>query len=91
MLLTLATQQPRMLLTIVQHTPSWVWMLLAALIWLGASQFFARSAGLRRVLLMPVAMTVFSVWGLGSAFGALPQLPAILGAWLVAACAVAAL
>ena len=56
-----------MLLTIVQHTPSWVWMLLAALIWLGASQFFARSAGLRRVLLMPVAMTAFS--GLGPGLG----------------------
>lgn len=47
MLLNIVTQQPRMLLTIVQHTPSWVWMVLAALIWLGASQFFARSiAGL---------------------------------------------
>lgn len=91
MLLTLATQQPRMLITIVQHTPTWVWLLLAALVWLGASQFFARSAGLRRVLLMPIAMAVFSAWGLGSAFGAAPQLAGVLGAWLAVACAVAGL
>ena len=90
MLLTLATQQPRMLLTIVQHTPTWVWLLLAALIWLGASQFFARSAGLRRVLLMPIAMAVFSAWGMASAFGSAPQIAGILAAWLGTACAVAA-
>ena len=91
MLLTLVTQQPRMLFTIVQHTPSWVWLLLAALIWLGASQLFARSAGLRRVLLMPIAMAIFSAWGVGSAFGAAPQLAGVLGAWLAVACAVAGL
>lgn len=91
MLLTIATQQPRMLLTIVLHTPTWVWMLLAALIWLGASQMFARRAGLRRVLLMPIAMAVFSAWGMGSAFGAVPQIGEILAVWLVAACLVAAL
>ena len=91
MLLTLATQQPRALLTIVQHTPSWVWMVLATLIWLGGSQFFARSVGLRRVLLMPIAMAVFSVWGIGSTFGAVPQVAGVLLAWLAAACAVTAL
>lgn len=90
MLLTLATQQPRMLLAIVQHTPTWVWMLLAALIWLGASQLFARSAGLRRVLLMPMAMAVFSAWGMASAFGGASQIAGILAAWLATACAVAA-
>lgn len=91
MLLTLATQQPRMLLTIAQHTPNWVWMLLAALIWLGASQFFARTVGLRRVLLIPIAMAVFSAWGIGSAFGAAAQMVGILAAWLGVACTVTAL
>lgn len=91
MLLTLATQQPRALLSIVQHTPSWVWMVLAALIWLGTSQFFARSVGLRRVLLMPIAMAVFSVWGISSTFGGAPQVAGVLAAWLAAVCAVAAL
>ena len=91
MLLTLATQQPRMLLTIVQHTPTWVWLVLAALLWLGASQMLARRAGLRRVLLMPIAMGVFSAWGMGSAFGAAPRIGSILAVWLAAACAVAAL
>jgi hypothetical protein len=89
--MTIATQQPRMLLTIVLHTPTWVWMLLAALIWLGASQMFARRAGLRRVLLMPIAMAVFSAWGMGSAFGAASQIVEILAVWLGTACAVAAL
>lgn len=91
MLLTLATQQPRMLLTIVQHTPTWVWGVLAVLICLGISQLFARRAGLRRVLLMPIAMTVFSAWGMGSAFGTVPRIGSILVAWLAVACAVAAL
>ena len=59
MLLTLVTQQPRALPTIVQHTPSWIWMVLAVLIWLGGSQFFARSVGLRWVLLMAIAIAVF--------------------------------
>lgn len=91
MLLTLVTQQPRALLTIVQHTPSWVWMVLAALIWLGASQFFARRVGLRWVLMMPMAMAIFSVWGMGSTFGATPLMAGVFVAWLAAACAVAAL
>ena len=59
MLLTLVTQQPRALPTIVQHTPSWRWMVFAVLIWLGGSQFFARSVGLRWVLLMAIAIAVF--------------------------------
>ncbi len=91
MLLALATQQPRMLLTIVQSTPTWVWMLLAALMWLGASQCIARSVSLRRVLLVPIAMAVFSAWGMASAFGSASQLTGILTAWLGTACAAAAL
>lgn len=91
MLLTLATQQPRVLLTIAQHTPFWVWMLLAALIWLGVSQCFARTAGLRRVVMLPIAMAVFSVWGIAQAFGAAPQLLEILIAWCLVAGTVAVL
>lgn len=35
MLIQIATHQPRRLPAIVQHTPVWVWGLLAALLWLG--------------------------------------------------------
>lgn len=90
MLLTLVTQQPHALLSIVQRTPSWVWLVLAALVVLGASQLMARSAGLRRVLLMPIAMAVFSAWGIASAFGGAVQVVGVLATWLAAACAVAA-
>lgn len=91
MLLTLATQQPRVLLTIAQHTPFWVWVLLAALIWLGVSQCFARTAGLRRVVMLPIAMAVFSIWGIAQGFGAAPRLLEILIAWCLVACTVGVL
>jgi hypothetical protein len=90
MLLTLATEHPQALLTVVARTPTWVWVLLAALVALGASQCFARSAGLRRVLTMPIAMAGFSAWGLASAFGGAAQIAGILAGWLLAASAVAA-
>ena len=35
MRIQIATHQPRRLPAIVQHTPVWVWGLLAALLWLG--------------------------------------------------------
>ena len=38
MLIQIATHQPQMLSAIVKHTPIWVWGLLAALLWLGASR-----------------------------------------------------
>ena len=90
MLLQLLLNEPRALITIVQRTPFWVWLVLAALIGLGVSQFFARSTSLRRVLILPIAMAVFSAWGMASAFGGAPQVVGVLAAWLTAACAVAA-
>lgn len=86
MLLQLLVQQPRMLGQVVQNTPYWVWGLLAGLLWLGASQLFARTVGLRRVLLMPLVMTGLSVYGLVSAFGGASVL-----AWLAATAMVTAL
>lgn len=88
MLIHIATHQPQMLASIVQGTPSWVWYLLAALLWLGLSQTLPRQAGLRRVLLMPLALAAFSAWGLLSAFGAEPGGGA-LAVWLLAAGAAA--
>lgn len=77
-----------MLNQIFTNTPRWVWGLLLALLWLGLSQAVARSASLRRVTLMPLAMTGLSLYGTVSAFGADAQL---LLVWLGACVLTAAL
>ena len=71
-------------LQIISFTPLWVWGLLAALLALGYSQTRDRSASLNRIVIMPVAMTGFSLWGTISAFGATA---AVLGIWSAAAAA----
>lgn len=91
MLIQLLTQEPRAAGAILSQTPGWVWGALAVLLWLGASQLFDRTAALRRVLLMPVAMAGFSAYALASAFAGSPQVGAAIGVWLLAAFAVAAL
>ncbi|MBA2672999.1 DUF6622 family protein [Ramlibacter sp.] len=88
MLLQIVTHNPQMLGTIVKNTPPWVWGLLAGLIALGISQARERSASLARTAIMPVAMTVFSLWGLFTAFGNSAQLAGVAGAWLAAAATV---
>ena len=90
MLLQLLANQPLMLGQIVRQTPYWVWGLLAALVWLGASQLFDRTASLVRVLVMPLAMTGFSLYGLASAFGGAGHTAGTLAAWAVAAAGTAA-
>jgi len=71
-----------MMLRILTNTPTWVWGLLAALLALGISQMFTRTAGLARVMLLPAAMTGLALYGIVSAFGAAP---ATLLAWCTAA------
>lgn len=85
MLIPMLIQQPRMLGTVLQHTPVWVWGLLAGLIGLGLSQARARTAGLARVALMPVVMTTLSLWGTVSAFGGSPLFGYVMLAWMVGA------
>ena len=63
-------------LGILQHTPVWVWPLLAALMALGVMQAFARTVALRRITLLPVAMLALSLWGVASVFGSGPALVA---------------
>lgn len=91
MLIQMLTQQPRAIFTIVANTPVWVWGVLAALIALGVSQCFARSAGLRRVLLLPTGLALFSGWGITSAFGAAVNLSSALAVWLTTAAVVTVL
>ncbi|MBS0445816.1 MAG: hypothetical protein JSR59_07690 [Proteobacteria bacterium] len=77
-----------MLLQIVEHTPVWVWGLLAALIALGASQARDRDVSLGRVTVLPFGLIVLSLFGVTSAFG---HQPTALFAWLVGAGAAAAI
>ncbi len=72
------------LLAIVQHTPSYVFVIFAALLWLGVSQLFTRKIKLRRVVLMGMGMAGLSLYGALSAFpGQLLTLPV----WLTVAAA----
>jgi hypothetical protein len=67
-----------MILTILQHTPLWVWGLLAALIALGLAQARDRDMTLSRLLVMPLVLLALSLVGVLSSFG----IGAIaLGAW----------
>ena len=59
-----------MLIQIVLHTPLWVWAILLALLWLGLSQTVSRQVGLRRIILLPLAMTAMSLHGTFTSFGA---------------------
>lgn len=84
MLISLLVQQPQMLAAILRSTPSWVWALFAALLWLGFSQARDRKAGLLRVSLMPLVMTAFAVWGMSTAFGASPMFGYAMLMWMFA-------
>jgi len=65
------------ILVILQHAPSWVWGLLAALLALGLAQTQPRRISLRRVALLPAAMLAWSLWGVVSGFDS----ALALGAW----------
>jgi hypothetical protein len=92
MLIDMVVHQPQSLVQVAAHTPYWVWGLLAALVALGVSQMRDRSAGLRRVLVVPAARGVFSVAGVVSAFGTSGQTSAqAVGTWLLAAAVITVL
>ena len=61
-----------MLTEILVHTPRWVWAILLVLLWLGLVQTTPRQARLRRVILLPLAMTGLSLYGTLSSFGTVP-------------------
>ncbi len=65
-----------MVISILQHTPVWVWALLSALVALGLVQTQTRQMTLGRAALLPVIMVTLSVAGVASRFGvhALPLL-----------------
>ena len=69
-----------MITSILQHTPVWVWGLLAGLIALGVSLAFTREITLRRATIMPLAMAGLSLYGVASAFS---HHPLALLAWAI--------
>jgi hypothetical protein len=90
MLIQILLNKPQAIGTIVAQTPVWVWGLLAGLLTLGLSQVSSRTATLRRVTIMPVVMTVFSLSGTVTAFGNSPQFATVLLVWAAATAAVVA-
>ena len=67
-----------MFIAIVQHTPVWVWGLLAGLVALGLSQTRDREVSLPRVTILPLVMIALSLSGVFSAFG---HVPVAFGGW----------
>ncbi len=61
-----------MLVQILIGTPTWVWALLTLLVGLGLAQRRPRTVTLRRVVLLPLAMTGLSMVGTYSAFHTSP-------------------
>lgn len=67
-----------MFIAIVQHTPTWVWVLLSVLIAFGLWQTRDRKMSLLRVTILPLVMIALSLSGVFSAFG---HFPVALGGW----------
>jgi len=57
-----------MLLQIVQHTPLWVWGLLAVLVALGLSQVRTREVSMVRMTILPLVLLALSFSGVVSTF-----------------------
>ncbi|MBB3213973.1 hypothetical protein FHW67_003279 [Herbaspirillum sp. Sphag1AN] len=57
-----------MLLSIISHTPLWVWVLLVFLFSRGISALAHRDVSLRKVIVIPVIMLMLSLHGLLSLF-----------------------
>ena len=65
-------------IAIVQHTPAWVWGLLAALVALGLRQTRPLEMSLTRATVLPLVLAALSLSGVLRAFG---HMPVALLAW----------
>jgi hypothetical protein len=90
MLIQLLIARPQMIGPILARTPTWVWFLLAGLLWLGIGMLRGKTIGARRAAIMPVAMTGLSLWGMISAFSQSSTYGYVLLVWAVAAVVLAA-
>ena len=70
-----------MIITILSHTPVWVWGLLTALMALGLSQTRRRRLAPWRLMMLPLVLLGLGLWSMAPSFMALP-LSALL--WLMA-------
>lgn len=61
-----------MLIEIVRHTPSWVWLLLAVLLWRGYGMTRPQQVTQTRAAMLPALFTALSLSGVISTFGAQP-------------------
>ena len=59
-----------MLMQILAGTPKWVFVVFFVLLWYGCMQSETREAGKPRVLMLPIIMTILSLGGVLSSFGA---------------------
>ncbi|MFC5498955.1 DUF6622 family protein [Caenimonas terrae] len=85
MLIQMLIARPQTIGPILSNTPTWVWALLAGLLWLGASMLRSNTVSAVRVGVMPVAMTGLSLWGAVSAFSHSVIYGYVMLAWVVAA------
>jgi len=67
-----------MILSILEHTPVWVWAVFCAVSALGLAQTRTRNVGRARAILLPVVMVGLSLSG---AFNTFVQVPLALAAW----------
>ena len=51
-------------LSIIGHTPAWVWLVLAGLIWLGLARARDREVGLPGLILFPLIITALAIYNL---------------------------
>lgn len=68
-----------MFMQILAGTPKWVFVLFAALVWLGVQQMLPRRVGINRITILSLAMTGLSLYGVVSVFG---DTPLALATWL---------
>ncbi|MDB6001138.1 MAG: hypothetical protein JWP52_2837 [Rhizobacter sp.] len=68
------------ILEVIKHTPTWVWLVLLALIAFGSMQLRNHQVSRQRVLIQPMVIGGYSLWGAASVFG--PH-AAVFGAWLL--------
>lgn len=91
MLIQLLIDHPDAALTIVRHTPLWVWGLLGGLLLLGATQLRTRRIRLARALAPAIGLAQFSFFGLVHDLSGSGWLRASLSAWIAGAGAMLAL
>ena len=84
MLIPLVIEHPQTIVAVLRGTPTFVWILLGALVWLGVSQSRDREASLMRVAVTPLVMCGIAIWGMVSAFGASPMFGYAMLAWMLA-------